>query len=148
MHREARGNADERRSEGMNADRSPARRRRAKNPYLRLSASICGFNPSSLCEPLWLCASVVQGNKRNPSKLAALVGLHPRPQLFERRAGRDDVGIGVAPADDLHADGQAVLRQPISGSMASPLISRGPTVLPSAALSTARQASVGDTRKS
>ena len=34
------------------------------------------------------------------------IGVLPRPQTFKGGAGRQNVGVGVAPADDLHADRQ------------------------------------------
>ena len=39
---------------------------------------------------------------------ADLVGVVPRPQLFEDRARRQHVRVPVAPPDELHADGQSV----------------------------------------
>jgi len=39
---------------------------------------------------------------------AHLVILVPRPKPLERCACRQYIGIGVSPADDLHADRQAI----------------------------------------
>ena len=47
------------------------------------------------------------------------IGVHPRPQPLELGARRDDVGIGIAPADDLHADRQAVVGASPAGTVAA-----------------------------
>src|SRR5262249_13531028 len=96
------------------------------------------------------------------------VGLMPGPQAFEGGAGSKDIGVGESAADDLHADGQLVRRKAgrhrgrgmagevdrVGEAPADQAVDRlaidiaRTMVLPSAALSTGRQASVGVTSRS
>ena len=59
-----------------------------------------------------------RSRRQSALELAPPIGFHPRPQPLEFGTRREDVGIGIAPADDLHADRQAVSARP-AGTVAA-----------------------------